>query len=54
MLESKREFEIEDLVQKEVTLATKNHLEGKLGSNCEGPYRVTTYKWKGTYHLEIR
>ena len=32
-----RHFNIEDLVLKSVSLATKNPAHGKLGPNCEGP-----------------
>ena len=36
-----RSFQVGDLVLREVSLATKNPAEGKLGSNWEGPYVVS-------------
>ena len=32
--------------------AAKDPTQGKLGPNWEGPYRVTSWHRKGTYHLE--
>ena len=32
--------------------ATKDPVQGKLGPNWEGPYRIFDYHRKGTYHLE--
>ena len=47
-----RRFNIEDLVLKRVSLATKNPAHGKLGPNWEGPYRVVNCKRQGSYYLE--
>ena len=43
MVKPKR-FNIEDLVLKRVSLATRNLTHGKLGPNWEGPYRVINCK----------
>ena len=32
--------------------ATKDPTQGKLGPNWEGPYRITLWQKKDTYHLE--
>ena len=32
--------------------ATKDTFQGKLGPKWEGPYRVSSWDRKGTYHLE--
>ena len=47
-----RWFNIEDLVLKRVSLATKNPAHRKLGPNWEGPYRVINCKRQGSYYLE--
>jgi hypothetical protein len=47
-----RQFEVGDLVLRKVTLATKDHTQGKLGPNWEGPYKVIEIHRRGTYHLE--
>ena len=47
-----RDFQIGDLVLRKVMGAAKNRLQGKLGPNWEGPYRITSWQRKGTYHLE--
>ena len=39
-----RRFNIGDLVLKKVSLATKDPSHGKLGPNCEGPYRIINCK----------
>ena len=39
-----RQFNIEDLVLKKVSLATKNLAHGKLGPNWKGPYRIINCK----------
>ena len=31
----------------------KDSTQGKLGPNWEGPYRITSWQRKGTYHLEM-
>ena len=45
-------FNIGDLVLKIVSLATKNPVQGKLGPNWEGPYKVINCKRQGSYYLE--
>ena len=47
-----RDFQIKDLVLQKVLGAAKDPSQGKLGSNWEGPYRITSWQRKGTYHLE--
>ena len=47
-----RDFQVEDLVLRKVTGATRDPSEGKLGPNWEGPYRITLWQRKDTYHLE--
>ena len=32
--------------------AAKDPTQGKLGLNWKGPYRITSWQRKGTYHLE--
>ena len=39
-----RQFNVGDLIQKKVSLATKDPTHGKLGPNWEGPYRVINSK----------
>ena len=48
----RRDFQIGDLVLQKVMGATKDPSQGKLGLNWEGPYRITSWQRKGTYHLE--
>ena len=47
-----RNFQIGDLVLRKVMGVTKDPTQGKLGPNWEGPYRITSWQRKGTYHLE--
>ena len=47
-----RDFQIGDLVLRKVMGAAKDPTQGKLGPNWEGPYRITSWQKKGTYHLE--
>ena len=47
-----RDFQVGDLVLRKVMGATRDTLQGKLGSNWEGPYRIASWQRKGTYHLE--
>ena len=47
-----RNFQVGDLVLREVSLATKNPSEGKLGPNWEGPYVVNAQSRAGTYRLK--
>ena len=47
-----RDFKVEDLILRKVTDATKDPTQGKLGPNWEGPYKITSWQRKDTYHLE--
>ena len=47
-----RDFQVEDLVLRKVMGTTKDPTQGKLGPNWEGPYRITSWQRKDTYHLE--
>ena len=47
-----RDFHIRDLVLRKVMGVAKDPSQGKLGLNWEGPYRITSWQRKGTYHLE--
>ena len=47
-----RDFQIGDLVLRKVMGAAKDPSQGKLGPNWEGPYRITSWQRKCTYHLE--
>ena len=47
-----RDFQIGDLVLQKVMGATRDPSQEKLGPNWEGPYRITSWQRKGTYHLE--
>ena len=47
-----RDFQVEDLVLRKIMGAARDPTQGKLGPNWEGPYRVTLWRRKGTYHLE--
>ena len=47
-----RDFQVGDLVLRKVMGAIKDPTQGKLGPNWEGPYRITSWQRKGTYHLE--
>ena len=47
-----RDFQVGDLVLRKVMGAAKDPLQGKLGPNLEGPYRIMLWQRKGTYHLE--
>ena len=47
-----RQLNIEDLVLRKVTTATKDLIQGKLGPTWEGSYRVVHYSRRGNYHLE--
>ncbi|XP_065622693.1 uncharacterized protein LOC136064648 [Quercus suber] len=48
----RRDFQIGDLVLRKVMGATKDPSQGKLGPNWEGPYKISSWQRKGTYHLE--
>lgn len=47
-----RNFQEGDLVLRKVMGAARDPTQGKLSPNWEGPYRVTAWQRKGTYHLE--
>ena len=47
-----RDFHVGDLVLWKVMGAAKDPSQGKLGLNWEGPYRITSWQRKGTYHLK--
>ena len=47
-----RDFQVGNLVIRKVMCATKDPSQGKLGPNWEGPYRITSWQRKGTYHLK--
>ena len=47
-----RDFQVGDLVLRRVMGAARDPSQGKLGPNWEGPYRITSWQRKGTYHLE--
>ena len=47
-----RDFRVGDLVLRKVMGTARDFLQGKLGPNWEGPYRITSWQRKGTYHLE--
>ena len=47
-----RDFQVGDLVLWKVMAATRDPSQGKLGPNWEGPYRISSWQRKGTYHLE--
>ena len=47
-----RDFQVGDLILRRVMGANRDPTQGKLGPNWEGPYRITSWQRKGTYHLE--
>ena len=47
-----RDFKVGDLVLRKVMGAARDLTQGKLSPNWEGPYRITSWQRKGTYHLE--
>ena len=47
-----RRLDIEDLVLRKITPATKDLAQGKLGPTWAGPYQVVYYSRQGSYHLE--
>ena len=47
-----RDFQVGDLVLRRVMGTARDPTQGKLGPNWEGPYRITSWQRKGTYHLE--
>ena len=47
-----KDFQVGDLVLLKVIGIAKDTSHGKLGPNCKGPYRITSWYRKDTYHLE--
>ena len=47
-----RDFQVRDLVLRKVMGSSKDTSQRKLRPNWEGPYKVTSWHRKGTYHLE--
>ena len=47
-----RDFKLGDLILRKVMGVARDPTQGKLGPNWEGPYRITSWQRKGTYHLE--
>ena len=47
-----RDFKVGDLILRKVMGVARDPTQGKLGPNWEGPYRITSWQRKGTYHLE--
>ena len=47
-----RDFKVGDLVLRKVMGATRDPTQRKLSPNWEGPYRITSWQRKDTYHLE--
>ena len=48
-----RDFQVGYLILRKVMGAARDPTQGKLGPNWEGPYRITSWQRKGTYHLEM-
>ena len=47
-----RDFQVGDVVLRKVMSATRDPSQGNLGPNWKGPYRITSWRRKCTYHLE--
>ena len=47
-----RDFQVGDLVLRKIMGAAKDPTQGKLSPNCKGPYKITSWQRKGTYHLQ--
>lgn len=47
-----KEFQVGDLVRRMRRETRKDHVEGKLALNQEGPFRITVTVQNGTYQLE--
>ena len=47
-----RDFQVRDLILRKVMGAARDPTQGKLDPNWEGPYQVTSWQRKDTYHLE--
>ena len=48
-----RDFKVGDLILRNVMGATRDPTQGKLSPYWEGPYKITSWQWKDTYHLEM-
>ena len=48
-----RDFKVRNLILRKVTSATRDPTQGKFSPNWEGPYRITSWQRKDTYHLEM-
>ena len=48
-----KDFQVGDLILRKVMGVTQDPAQGKLGLNWEGPYRITSWQRKDTYHLEM-
>ena len=48
-----RDCQVEYLVLRKVMGTARDPTQGKLGPNSKGPYRVTSWQRKDTYHLEM-
>ena len=46
-----RDFKVGDLVLRKVMGVARDLTQRKLGPNWEGPYQITSWQKKGTYHL---
>ena len=46
-------FQAVDLVLRKVMGTAKDPTQGKLDPNWKGPYRITSWQRKGTYHMEM-
>ena len=46
-----KDFKIGDLVLRKVMDATRDPTQGKFNPNWKGPYRITSWQRKDTYHL---
>ena len=47
-----KDFKVGDLVLRKVMGVARDPTQRKLGPNWEGPYEITSWQRKGTYHLE--
>ncbi|XP_074327611.1 uncharacterized protein LOC141665525 [Apium graveolens] len=45
-------LKVGDLVLRKVITNTRIPQHGVFGANWEGPYKIKSILWKGTYHLE--
>ena len=46
------DFQVGDIVLRNVTSATRDPSQGKLGPNWEGPDKIILWQRKCTYHLD--